>query len=319
MKLTSAQIKNTSLVVGTTITDALNTLRTSSGSGSGDMLKTVYDTDNDGIVDQAAVAATVPYTGITGKPATFPPSIHNHTISEVTNLQTTLDGKAASSHSHAISDVTNLQTSLDSKQATLVSGTNIKTINGETLLGGGNIVISGGGGGGSGDIVGPASSVDNNIAVFDGTTGKLLKDGGAAISSLATTVQLGTKQDALVSGTNIKTINGSSILGSGDLTVSGGSGGLTLETVSTTSVTAATGKRYVLTDAAKTTITVPATPADGFHFGVDVCNGRSDNEIEWNGSKHENISDAVMVIADKNLSIECQKVSTSYGFKVRIL
>jgi len=34
---------------------------------------------------------------------------------------------------------------------------------------------------------------------------------------------LASKQDALVSGTNIKTINGSSILGSGDLTISGGS------------------------------------------------------------------------------------------------
>lgn len=317
MKLSSTQIVNKSNVTGASITDALNRLITTVGDGSGDMLKAIYDTDNDGIVDQAAVAVTVPYTGVTGKPATFPPSVHNHTVSEVTNLQTTLDGKAASSHSHAISDVTSLQTSLDSKQATLVSGTNIKTINGETLLGSGDIVISGGGG--SGDVVGPASSVNNNIAVFDGTTGKLLKDGGAAVSSLATTSQLSTKQDTLVSGTNIKTINGSSILGSGDLTVSGGSGGLTLETVSTTSVTAATGKRYVLTNAAKTTITVPATPADGFHFGVDVCNGRSDNEIAWNGSNHENISDAVMVIADKNLSIECQKVSTSYGFKVRVL
>ena len=34
------------------------------------------------------------------------------------------------------------------------------------------------------------------------------------------------KQDALVSGTNIKTINGSSVLGSGDLTISGASGGI---------------------------------------------------------------------------------------------
>lgn len=39
------------------------------------------------------------------------------------------------------------------------------------------------------------------------------------------------KQDTLVSGTNIKTINGESILGSGDLTVSGGGGStLTLYT-----------------------------------------------------------------------------------------
>lgn len=33
----------------------------------------------------------------------------------------------------------------------------------------------GGGGGGSGDVVGPASSVDGEIALFDSTTGKLLK------------------------------------------------------------------------------------------------------------------------------------------------
>lgn len=40
---------------------------------------------------------------------------HTHPISDVTNLQTTLDGKAASSHSHVIGDVTNLQSSLDGK------------------------------------------------------------------------------------------------------------------------------------------------------------------------------------------------------------
>lgn len=39
------------------------------------------------------------------------------------------------------------QTALDAKQSTLVSGTNIKTINGSTVLGSGDLVISGGGGG----------------------------------------------------------------------------------------------------------------------------------------------------------------------------
>ncbi|WKV16963.1 tail repeat like protein [Microcystis phage MJing1] len=38
-------------------------------------------------------------------------------ISDVTGLQTALDGKAASSHGHAISDVTGLQTALDGKAA----------------------------------------------------------------------------------------------------------------------------------------------------------------------------------------------------------
>ena len=40
---------------------------------------------------------------------------HSRTISDVTNLQSTLDNKTASSHTHAISDVTNFQTNLDGK------------------------------------------------------------------------------------------------------------------------------------------------------------------------------------------------------------
>ena len=46
------------------------------------------------ITDFAAAAVTaVTWTTITGKPSTFPPSAHTHAISEVTGLQTTLDGK----------------------------------------------------------------------------------------------------------------------------------------------------------------------------------------------------------------------------------
>ncbi len=55
------------------------------------------------------------------------PTAHSHAISEVTSLQTALDGKALSSHTHSISNVTGLQTALDGKQqsgsyATLVNG-----------------------------------------------------------------------------------------------------------------------------------------------------------------------------------------------------
>ncbi|CAB4178072.1 hypothetical protein UFOVP1015_34 [uncultured Caudovirales phage] len=42
------------------------------------------------------------------------------------------------------------------------------------------------GGGGTGDVVGPASAVDNNIATFDGTTGKLIQDGGTTIADINT-------------------------------------------------------------------------------------------------------------------------------------
>lgn len=40
------------------------------------------------------------------------------------------------------------------------------------------------GGGGTGDVVGPSSATADRIAVFDGTTGKLLKDGGQTIAGI---------------------------------------------------------------------------------------------------------------------------------------
>ena len=83
---------------------------------------------------------------------------------------------------------------ITTKQDILVSGTNIKTINGTSLLGSGNIEV--------------AANVD--------------------LSNLATKEELNAKQDTLVSGTNIKTINGNSLLGSGDITIEGGSGSVDL-------------------------------------------------------------------------------------------
>jgi hypothetical protein len=78
--------------------------------------------------------------------------------------------KPLKTESYTITDVTNgnmdiLDSVVNGKQPTLVSGTNIKTINSTSLLGGGNVAV----------------------------------------------------QPTLVSGTNIKSINGSSILSSGDL------------------------------------------------------------------------------------------------------
>jgi len=59
-----------------------------------------------------------------------------------------------------------------SKQDTLVSGTNIKTVNGNSLLGSGNISITWG----TGDVTWPATSTDWVPALFDWTTGKAIKN-----------------------------------------------------------------------------------------------------------------------------------------------
>ena len=44
---------------------------------------------------------------------------------------------------------------------------------------------NGAGGGGSGDVVGPASATDDALAVFDGTTGKLIKNSTGTIAQIA--------------------------------------------------------------------------------------------------------------------------------------
>lgn len=44
---------------------------------------------------------TVTWADIQNKPTSFTPSTHAHAIAEVTNLQTTLNGKSAASHTHA--------------------------------------------------------------------------------------------------------------------------------------------------------------------------------------------------------------------------
>lgn len=54
------------------------------------------------------------------------------------------------------------------------------TVGSGLSLSGGTLSASGGG---TGDVVGPASATDSRIAAFDGTTGKLLKDGGVVISA----------------------------------------------------------------------------------------------------------------------------------------
>ena len=66
-----------------------------SGAGAGDMSKSVYDTTNNGKVDVAETAEAVPWTGVTGKPSAFPPSVHTHPTSEVTGLDAALAGKAS--------------------------------------------------------------------------------------------------------------------------------------------------------------------------------------------------------------------------------
>ena len=160
------------------------------------------------------------------------------------------------------------QTALDAKQATLVSGTNIKTINSTSILGAGNIAISSAvaWGGVTGTLSNQTDlqtaldlKVDENAAITGATKTKVTYDAKGLVTAGAdaTTADIAdstnkryvtdaqstvigntsgtntgdnatnsqysglaaSKQDTLVSATNIKTINSTSVLGAGNIAV----------------------------------------------------------------------------------------------------
>jgi hypothetical protein len=128
------------------------------------------------------------------------------------------------------SRITNLVSDLAAKQATLTSGTNIKTINSNSLLGSGNINVE------PTITAGTTSQYyrgDKTFQTLDKTVVGLSNVPNLDTSDPSNIVQSATyrfvtdtekstwnsKQTELVSGSNIKTINGTTLLGSGDLTV----------------------------------------------------------------------------------------------------
>lgn len=194
---------------------------------------------------------------------------------DITNWNNKLDSSALTPYYTSAQTDTAISNATSGKQDTLVSGTNIKTINNQSLLGSGNIEIQGGSGGGSYtagnniDITNDVISVTglatiNGSAITEG--GNIVIQGGggsgggetvieltqaqydalteyaqdttyiitdapsidldnyytSAQTESAITAQTSLKQDTLVSGTNIKTINGQSILGNGDIYISQG-------------------------------------------------------------------------------------------------
>ena len=105
--------------------------------------------------------------------------------------------------------VNKLETKIQKKQDKLVSGTNIKTINNESILGSGNIEVKG----------------EEHVSLTYAEWEALSHDEQMADKVYLIKDAENVYQAPLVSGTNIKTINGNSILGEGNIEIQGGGGG----------------------------------------------------------------------------------------------
>ena len=130
---------------------------------------------------------------------------------ELTNVQTVAND-ADTKVDALTTKVESVETSMNDKQDLLVSGTNIKTINNQSILGEGNLEVSG-----EVDLTNYYTKTEAD-EIFATTT--QVNHQAADISALQTDMR--GKQATLVSGENIKTINSESILGTGDIQINAG-------------------------------------------------------------------------------------------------
>jgi hypothetical protein len=128
-------------------------------AGTGDVVGPASSTEGDIVTFSGTTGKVIQGTGLT-----------------VTEIVNAINEKADIVHNHAATAITSGTIST----ARLGSG----TASSSTFLRGDNTWATPTGG--SGDVVGPASSVNARIATFNGTTGKLIQDSGTLISGLAT-------------------------------------------------------------------------------------------------------------------------------------
>lgn len=143
-------------------------------------LKYIGETSGGGSISITGAASTIVSSNLTASRALISNSSGKVAVSSITSTKLGY-----------LTDVTsNIQAQLNNKQATLVSGTNIKTINNQSILGSGNISISGGA---SGDYLPLDGGEISGTVVFSKSL---------TASFAGAQIQLGPSQKARLSANN---------------------------------------------------------------------------------------------------------------------
>ncbi len=130
---------------------------------------------------------------------------------------------------------------------------------------------------------------------YDGSSAQTIT--ASDLGALTSHQDISGKQDKLVSGTNIKTINGNSILGSGDLTISGGGGSISVATYSTLggikpwcSTTGASTYNGTNSYTTSPAINSATTTSGRFYPICTDKNGRAYVNVPWTNTTYSNIA-----------------------------
>jgi hypothetical protein len=101
----------------------------------------------------------------------------------------------------------------------------------------------------------------------------------------------------------------------GTTQTSAATGAPSLNTVSGTTVTAIKDNHYILTNASATTVTLPASPANGDIVWVTVVNDRVDNVIARNGQILQGLSED-MTLDNQYASAQLRYINSTYGWRL---
>ncbi len=163
-------------------------------------------------------------------------------------------------------------------------------------------------------------TVPTNISAFTNDSGYLTEH-----------QDLSGKQDVLVSGTNIKTINGNSLLGSGNISISsGGSGNVSSNTINSIEVVdelpeiEVEGVLYLVKEALEPVVVnlypsqVENTETNGFTVTFKernvIANGSNDGASVWGWTNHFNMN----LEANKTYYLQFTNVSGSFDDSKRV-